>query len=795
MTMKMSTRFTCGAPISGIPVMTSVMIVILIMVAMSVTIRAEIATDLEMNQVCRNWLAQAVTLHGDWASTGNPEIITATEITSGDVILARIYHISPRGFVIVPALKEMQPVKAYSDESNLDDLQDGGFIEMLTEILTERTTLYEQRFGSLEAAQPVDGEALFGQGQRALWNTYTKPTSEFLASRDAAKTALLEAGPLLTSSWHQRTPYNNLCPMGDGDRTVVGCVATATAQILNYWQWPPTGTGSHSYTWSGDQSCEGSTPSEVLSADYSDEYDWTHIIDSCDDGCASLDSAALAELCYETGVAFGMNYGACGSGAATANAVSVFPTYFKYSTDIHLENRIDYDLDGWFGLARDEIDLARPIQYRIRSHSIVCDGYREMPDHYEYHMNYGWGGSFTAWFVLDSLYCYWVEPDSVCPADEEFMIINIEPEESPNLSIIARSFLETTGDGDGHADPSEEIDLTVSIINSGLKALGTTGELTTNDPNISITAPFASFEPSIEWGDQGVTQTPFHIVIDGSCPDPRVVLFELTLSANGGYAAVDTVLLFVGDTRGFLDDMDGTYLYWRHTNISPAHSDQWHLETNRAYSGSTSWKVGGFGADNYDDLLDAGLVTPPFLLPDHAELTFHHWMSAEIKDAEEAWDGGIVMISNGDGNWTQLTPGGEYPYTMAPNDASPFDPGTPCFSGSVDWEAVTFDLSSWSGVVQIMFRFGSDGYTTEEGWYIDNVEVYETFLCGDANADGTADIGDAIYIINYVFKNGPAPVPPQAADVNCDGNTNVADAVYLINYIFKSGPAPCAACP
>lgn len=70
------------------------------------------------------------------------------------------------------------------------------------------------------------------------------------------------------------------------------------------------------------------------------------------------------------------------------------------------------------------------------------------------------------------------------------------------------------------------------------------------------------------------------------------------------------------------------------------------------------------------------------------------------------------------------------------------------------------------------------------------VHVYK---CGDANGDGDVNIGDGVFIINYVFKSGPPPVPIQAGDANCDGDPNVGDAVYIINYVFKEGPAPC--CP
>jgi len=64
-------------------------------------------------------------------------------------------------------------------------------------------------------------------------------------------------------------------------------------------------------------------------------------------------------------------------------------------------------------------------------------------------------------------------------------------------------------------------------------------------------------------------------------------------------------------------------------------------------------------------------------------------------------------------------------------------------------------------------------------------------LCGDITGNGNVDVGDAIYVINFIFKNGPAPDPYESGNVNCDGAVNVGDAVYYISYIFRGGPAPC----
>lgn len=61
---------------------------------------------------------------------------------------------------------------------------------------------------------------------------------------------------------------------------------------------------------------------------------------------------------------------------------------------------------------------------------------------------------------------------------------------------------------------------------------------------------------------------------------------------------------------------------------------------------------------------------------------------------------------------------------------------------------------------------------------------------GDANNDGDLNIGDPVYLINFIFKGGPAPDPEGVGDANCDATTNIGDAVYMINFIFKGGPAP-----
>lgn len=66
------------------------------------------------------------------------------------------------------------------------------------------------------------------------------------------------------------------------------------------------------------------------------------------------------------------------------------------------------------------------------------------------------------------------------------------------------------------------------------------------------------------------------------------------------------------------------------------------------------------------------------------------------------------------------------------------------------------------------------------------------YLRGDVNADGVVNVGDPVYLINYIFKSGPGPLYNLMGDANCDTAVDVGDAVFLINYVFKDGPAPCS---
>jgi len=80
-------------------------------------------------------------------------------------------------------------------------------------------------------------------------------------------------------------------------------------------------------------------------------------------------------------------------------------------------------------------------------------------------------------------------------------------------------------------------------------------------------------------------------------------------------------------------------------------------------------------------------------------------------------------------------------------------------------------------------------FGTHDGVYF-HTDI-ESWSCGDANFDRNINVSDAVYIINYVFVSGNAPMPYESGNVNCDASVNISDAVYIINYVFSGGNDPC----
>ena len=65
--------------------------------------------------------------------------------------------------------------------------------------------------------------------------------------------------------------------------------------------------------------------------------------------------------------------------------------------------------------------------------------------------------------------------------------------------------------------------------------------------------------------------------------------------------------------------------------------------------------------------------------------------------------------------------------------------------------------------------------------------------CGDLDEDNRVTLLDFLYLNNYLYEDGPAPIIPETGDVNGDCSVDVFDLIYLVNYVLFDGPPP--VCP
>jgi hypothetical protein len=220
----------------------------------------------------------------------------------------------------------------------------------------------------------------------------------------SAKTAAVVVSPLLQTTWNQDPYYNGMCPYdaAENELTVTGCTATAMAQIMKYWNYPATGTGSHSYF----HSSYGQ-----LSANFgATTYQWASMPNSI-----SSTNTAIATLMYQAGVSVNMDYGVASNGGSGAYVVSwngsianctetALPTYFGYKSSIQGIYRSNYSDATWIALMKSELNAARPVLYTGYGsgggHAFVCDGYNTNDF---FHFNWGWGGSYNGYFEVNAL--------------------------------------------------------------------------------------------------------------------------------------------------------------------------------------------------------------------------------------------------------------------------------------------------------------------------------------------------------------------------------------------------------
>jgi hypothetical protein len=222
--------------------------------------------------------------------------------------------------------------------------------------------------------------------------------------------------PMVQTTWDQSPYYNGLCPGGVGNNgtsgaaSVTGCVATAMAQVMKYWNYPTHGISSSSYC---DCTASGFTDQwGTLSVNYAaTTYSWSAMPLS-----VVSPNNAVATLMYDCGVSVDMDYDSNESGA---DALSIetggspcsqiaLVQYFGYdSTTIQGYQKTEggYSDSAWIAIVERDLNAGRPVIYEGNDttqggHCWVCDGYDVNNN---LHMNWGWSGYSDGYYSVTNL--------------------------------------------------------------------------------------------------------------------------------------------------------------------------------------------------------------------------------------------------------------------------------------------------------------------------------------------------------------------------------------------------------
>ena len=220
-------------------------------------------------------------------------------------------------------------------------------------------------------------------------------------------------GPLLTTTWDQGQYYNALCPAdpnGPDGHALTGCVATAMAQIINYWGYPVHGRGAHGYNTSDldpNSMCDliNITGYGTLAVHFdSATYDYANMPSELTTISTPAQVNAVAQLMYHCGVAVNMFYDANASGAYVEDVRSALISYFGFNHTLGLADRQLYTDNEWTDSLKANINRGEPVFYSgsniFNSHAFVLDGYTR--ENY-FHFNFGWSGACDGWYLTTAI--------------------------------------------------------------------------------------------------------------------------------------------------------------------------------------------------------------------------------------------------------------------------------------------------------------------------------------------------------------------------------------------------------
>ena len=672
--------------------------------------------------------------------------------------------------------------------------------------------------------------------------------AQITALTQGAKPAIRAASgaairPLVTASWSQNAPYNTLLPMlSNGKQAVAGCVATAMAQLLYYWQQParPT-TTIPAYT--------SQSLGIYMPALDPVDFNWTAMQDTYLSNDTQSDGAlAAAQLTLYCAQSVEMNFMYGTSGANTNHIPNALSTYFGYKRTAHCEYRENYSTQSWADFIYSELAEGRPVIYSgskaSSGHAFICDGY---DGEGMFHINWGWDGMSNGYYLLNVL-----NPDAqgTGSASEaygyiygQYVVCAIEPGEgesefaltSGNVALnsvvttrtSSNGYFKATVTGRFYNYTAEAIavsfgwgfyqgdELLSVLYRSGSTSLPSGYFFSTNDRELSF--------------GNGITSGTYRIVPIYSeygannwrpCVGADVNYIEVTIDGDNctvtgyGTAGEQNYIVNSINYEGALHHGRPVHLTLNMTNNGYSQNDLLYMHVNGTFN-STAYL--GLEHGETGDILFTFLPTTPgmytcsFSLNEdgsdpicNTTLTVTEMPTANLSITPE-----VLNVTD---NVNSIVTSDKYSVKLTITN-----------NGSENYQDdITVKLyknldGNFGSNVQIMNQFVliEPGKTTELQFDLDNVidgwRYFAAIYCysagqavlktttsyytivfptepdiitGDVNGDEAVNIADVTLLIDYLLNNS-ITINMQAADVNDSNDINIADVTALIDMLLS----------
>lgn len=375
---------------------------IIFLVLFTSILSAKSVTYEDAELVAKNWYKNYSPVKN---ATGNIKEYFTTKYEGNTSFYTFVFN--EGGWINIAADDIVTPILAYSFKSK-------AYRNSKNPAYNEWMKLYEERIRSAKEKE------LFDENINEKWELIRNSKFGFNLESKDINPLLNENG--IDYQWGQGNIFNDLCPNVDGTNTPVGCVATAMAQIMRYYQYPFHGNLHYGYNW------EYESYNEYLFENFETAaYYWNQMPTVREDIIWANDYVhnQLSIISYQTGVSVEMQYAPEGSSSNLTKSYNSFIDFFHYDNTANIQIKNNYTQTEWENILKNELDNYRPILYSGHNnesgHAFVCDGYKSDGS---FHFNWGWDGDFNGWFMLNDL-----TPSSYDYTDSQAAIIGIQPKE------------------------------------------------------------------------------------------------------------------------------------------------------------------------------------------------------------------------------------------------------------------------------------------------------------------------------------------------------------------------------